>query len=142
MLQLILHLVGDYVLQSHWQAVNKARNTLACLAHCATYTLPFLILTRNAWALLLIFATHFLIDRFRLARYVNWVKNWQSPNGFAPWKDCQITGYFDATACSCPNVELLSAPTWLRVWLCIITDNTLHLICNYVILRFVAGLPM
>jgi uncharacterized protein DUF3307 len=46
---LACHLVGDYLLQTEWQAVNKrgglGRNSVrrrALLAHVATYTLAFL----------------------------------------------------------------------------------------------------
>lgn len=152
MLQLIAHLVGDYIFQSHWMAVNKSRRTWPCLLHCVTYTLAFLVLTQDALALTLIGGTHFLIDRWGLARYLIWAKNWLSPDGYPCWEWCRLTGYFDpekAKGDSTSELELAALnndpdavrPIWLRVWLLIITDNTLHLVCNYVILRFIAGFP-
>lgn len=112
--QILAHLVGDYLLQSHWMATEKTKRTAAAAAHAVTYALPFLFLTRNPLALGVIVGTHFVIDRWRLARFVVWAKNipWQR------WSDCSGTGYHDST------------PSWLAVWLLIIADNTLHLICN------------
>ncbi len=80
MLQLILHLVGDYLTQSDFMALTKRRNWLVAGWHAWFYALPFLILTRHAHnpalAWLAIWFSHFLIDWLGLARYVVWVKNW------------------------------------------------------------------
>lgn len=110
--QILAHLVGDYLLQSHWMATEKTKQSTAAAVHAVTYALPFVFLTRSVGALAFIVGTHFLIDRFRLARFVVWIKNgdWQS----AP----TATGYRE------------DVPAWLAVWLLIIADNTLHLICN------------
>lgn len=81
MIQLILHMIGDYVTQSHWMAQNKSRANLPAFVHALVYSLPFLVLTTHFPALACIFGTHFLIDRFGLARYVVWAKNW-----IAPWR--------------------------------------------------------
>lgn len=147
MLQLILHLFGDYISQSHWMAVNKSKRSWPCLCHCFLYTLPFLILTSSPKALGIIFASHFLIDRFRLTRYLVWLKNWVSPEGYACWEWCRLTGYFDpekAKADSTSQFELeafnsdadMVRPIWLRVWLLIVADNTLHLTFNYLALTY------
>jgi hypothetical protein len=114
--QLVAHAVGDYILQSDWMATEKTKQNSAAAAHAFTYTLPFLFLTRSPAALLVILATHFIIDRWRLARYVVWAKNWLGPN--KPWSECVATGY------------PADRPAWLTVWLLIIADNTLHVICN------------
>ena len=68
--QIVAHLVGDFVLQPSWVAEQKTRCSRTAFAHCLIYTLPFLFLTHSPWALAFIAGTHFLIDRFRLARYV------------------------------------------------------------------------
>ena len=118
------HLVGDYMLQSDWMAMEKTKRTTAALAHVTTYVLPFLVVTRSPAALAFIAGTHFAIDRWRLARYVCWVKNWLAPPGWnKPWADCAATGY------------TVDKPAWMAVWLLIITDNAMHLICNAVALR-------
>jgi hypothetical protein len=122
MLQLILHLVGDYVTQSDWMAVNKTKSSLPALAHASVYSAPFLLLV--GWrAVSVILLTHFLIDRFRVARYVVFAKNflgWPWPK----WADCSVTGY--------PS----DRPAWLTVWLMIAADNTMHLAINYAALRW------
>lgn len=112
--QILAHLIGDYILQSHWMAQEKTKQSLAAGVHAATYTLPFLFLTWSPTALALICGTHFLIDRFRLARFLVWLKN-----GYA-FRGATVTGtgYRD------------DVPAWLSVWLLIVADNTLHLLCN------------
>lgn len=123
--QIVAHLVGDYILQSHWMATTKTTKTVAAAAHALVYTLPFLLLTQSMLALAIIVGTHFAIDRWRLARYVVWLKNFIAPPGNNPtWAECGNTGYHNDT------------PPWLAVWLLIIADNTLHLICNALALKF------
>lgn len=119
--QILAHLVGDYILQSHWMAQEKGKSSVAAGVHAVTYTLPYLLLTLNPLALAIICWTHFAIDRWRLARFVVWAKNQIGPKRYA-WADCSGTGY--------PS----DVPPWLAVWLLIIADNTLHLICNGVAL--------
>lgn len=84
MIQLILHLIGDYLTQSDWMAQNKTKHSLPAMAHALVYSLPFLFLTAHApspaLAGMVILVTHFLIDRYRLARYVVWAKNWLGPH--------------------------------------------------------------
>lgn len=138
--QLLIHLWGDYLTQSHWMAENKTRWWFPAFCHAAIYSLPFFLI--GHWpAIAAIFITHYFIDRYRLARYVIWAKNhlapkrdgyfmlglgreWKGRTRFAPWKYCSKTGYMP------------SVPDWLAVWLLIIADNALHLTCNYLALRF------
>jgi hypothetical protein len=116
--QLILHLIGDYVTQSDWMAVNKTKRFLPAWTHACFYATPFIFLCRDNWAFWTILVTHFFIDRYRLARYVVWAKNWIGP-GNRPWSECTATGYPPGR------------PDWLCVWLLIIADNTMHLAINY-----------
>lgn len=145
--QIVAHLVGDYLLQSHWMATEKVKRSVAALAHAITYTLVFLFLTRSIPALLFIAGTHFVIDRWRLARYVVWAKNLLAPihrveklprvsvpgevpmvweSEAPPWRRCRATGYDEGL------------PAWLAVWLLIIADNTLHLLCNGIALSWLS----
>lgn len=73
--QLVAHAVGDYIIQSDWMATEKTKQSLAAGVHAVTYALPFLLLTRSPWALAIVVVTHFVIDRWRLARFVCWAKN-------------------------------------------------------------------
>jgi len=124
--QLVAHAIGDYVLQSDYMATEKTKATRAALAHVICYALPFLMLTRSWKALLFITSTHFVIDRWRLARYVVWAKEWltfywRRPKPFA---ECAATGYDP------------EKPLWMSVWLMIIADNLMHVLLNAVALRW------
>jgi len=114
--QIVAHLVGDYLLQSDTMALRKRTSSLWCLIHCACYTVPFLAVTQSPHALMIILDTHFLMDRWGLARYLVWLRNWIGSN--QSWANCSKTGFPD------------DRPTWLTVWLLIIADNTIHLLFN------------
>ncbi len=121
--QLVAHAVGDYIIQSDWMANEKSKQHTAAAIHAVTYTLPFLLITQNPYALAVICGTHFFIDRYRLARYVVWLKNLPFPDA-RPWSECSATGYPD------------DRPKWLSVWLLIIADNILHVTCNAVAIAY------
>ena len=61
--QLLLHLIGDYVLQTDWMARTKTRASIATLVHVLVYVLPFLLLSPSPTAIAVIAGSHFLIDR-------------------------------------------------------------------------------
>lgn len=120
-LVIIAHLVGDYVLQSHWMATEKVKSWWPALVHGFFYTLPFFFITQSPLALLFIGGTHAIIDRYRLAKHLSFAKNFLAPRKFWPtWSDSKATGYPSET------------PAWMAVWLMIIADNTLHLLLNIV----------
>jgi hypothetical protein len=77
--QLLCHFIGDYFLQSSWMANEKTKSHFPALVHVLTYGLAFLFLRPSWAALFVIVSTHFVIDRWRLARYVCWAKNWIAP---------------------------------------------------------------
>lgn len=117
--QILAHLVGDYLLQSNWMAREKSRQSFAAAVHAVTYATPFAyLISQSIVALSIIAGTHFLIDRFRLARWIVWIKN-----GESIFEKPTDTGY------------PLDMPPWLSTWLFIIADNTLHLICNGLALK-------
>jgi len=116
---LLAHLVGDYLIQSHWMATEKTKRWWPAVVHGVTYTIPFVFITQSVWALLVIAGTHVVIDRYRLARHLVWFKNQLAPKKSRPsWADAQATGY--------PS----DAPPWLAVWLMIIADNVVHVLIN------------
>lgn len=116
----LAHMVGDYVIQSHWMANVKTRRTLegwvAATVHGVTYTLPFVFLTQSLTALAVIAGTHVVIDHWRLARYVIWARNQLAPKGWRP----------PLTETGAPN----ETPPWLSYWLLFIADNVMHMIIN------------
>lgn len=117
---LLAHLVGDYMIQSHWMANAKTQRNLegwiAAAVHGVTYTLPFLLITQSWLALLVIGGTHIVIDHYRLARYFVWARNQLGPKKWRP----------ALTATGMPD----DAPPWLAVWLLFIADNGIHTLIN------------
>lgn len=119
MLQLIFHLIGDYIIQNDWMALNKKKRSLkgelACQIHCITYSLPFLFI--GSWqAVLAIYISHYIIDRTNL---VAWFIAYRNGVG-----DIVNFGFSH------------ERPFAISIWLFIITDNIFHIICNYLALRF------
>lgn len=122
--QLLAHAIGDYILQSDWMATEKTKRSLAALAHVVFYGLPFLLFHPSWKAYLVIVGTHFVIDRWRLARFVVFVKN-----SLGDWRSAHpdfrtATGYANET------------PPFLSVWLLIIADNIMHVLINGLALRY------
>lgn len=123
MTQLVAHLVGDYVLQTGWMALEKERRFLPAFVHAITYGVPFLFLdgiSATAWVALV--GIHFLIDRYAVARWVCWAKNQCAPKSYRFAYDAAGTGFHPGT------------PDYLSKWLLIIVDNTMHLVTNGMIL--------
>jgi hypothetical protein len=114
--QLILHLLGDYIFQSDWMAQQKTKRHLPAFIHALVYALPFLLLRPSPAAWLVVFGTHFLIDRYRLALY--WIRLYNGVSVPGPF------GY--------PSVK----PEYMAFWLMVIIDNSLHLTINYAALRW------
>ena len=119
---LLFHLVGDYMTQSHWMAVNKIKSFLPAFAHATIYSLPFLFICTSYWWLLL-YITHFFIDRYRLAIYWVRLKNTTWNNGFIV-----------PTAENCGFDK--NTPAWLSTWLMILIDNIIHIIINSLSIYF------
>lgn len=129
MSQLICHLIGDYVLQNHWMAANKVHAWVPAIIHALIYSLVFVAVLQPPWpAMAVIFGTHLIIDRFRLAKY--WVE----------WYGVGEPGRLWMNKYACAGMkqsyERQSAPPFLAVWLLIIVDNTFHLSINYAALRY------
>src|SRR5438876_8724 len=106
-------------------ANEKTKRWWPAWVHAITYGLPFVLITRSVPALVVIVVTHAVIDHYRLARHVVWVKNFLAPKAYwHPWSECSATGYPSDT------------PAWLAVWLMIIADNTMHLVINVASVRW------
>lgn len=128
--QLLCHWIGDYALQSHSMAVRKVESWYWALMHALFYTFPFAVVLaviehENPWvvaALAIIFGTHAVIDRYRLAKWLSWAKNVGLPrhdDDYYTWAEGRKNaGYPD------------SVPAWMSNWLMIILDNGLHVIIN------------
>ena len=124
---LLAHLAGDYLLQTNHQANAKTSGWGPALQHAVTYTAAHLPVTRDPVALLVIGGTHAVIDRYRLAKYVTWLKNQAGPAASrTTLEDLQQTG----------TGYPAGTPPWMAVWLMIVADNTIHLLINAAALRW------
>lgn len=119
-LQLLAHLLGDFVLQNGWMANNKEKSSKAALVHVLIYTFVFYWIFNGALsvgALAVIGGSHFLIDRFALAKK------------FVYLRECYCGDYYDFR--NSQSGFSPDTPPWLAKTLCIIIDNTAHLCINY-----------
>lgn len=121
--QLILHLIGDYVTQTDRMANEKISDIKMAFLHAFIYSVPFFLLDISIAAFLMIFISHALIDRYRVAKYIIYARNYLHDRSLK-WSECKGTGYHQ------------DKPAWLTVWLMIIADNTLHLSINYLAIAY------
>ncbi len=118
--QLLAHAFGDYVLQSRWMALNKTHEWVPAVLHGLFYTLPFTLITTNLPTLAVISITHVIIDHFRLAKHLMWLRDRLAPPSQWPaWK------HFKGS-------KMGGKPEYAYFWLMIITDNIMHITINYV----------
>lgn len=110
-MELILgHLIGDYILQSDWMAINKKQKGLkgltACIIHCLIWSVSVYLFAFNDIAshklivFVLVFLSHFILDR---TNFVKWY---------------------------CNTTRIMPNPA---IWKLFIVDNTLHLLMIYII---------
>lgn len=98
------HLVGDYLLQSDWMALNKKKvgveGWIPCLIHCLIWTISMILFIGklNIILFLGLFLSHLILDRTNL---VVWLLN---------------------------ATRIMPNPA---TWKVIIVDNTLHLLMVY-----------
>lgn len=143
MIQLILHGIGDYFIQTDTWALNKKNpgrfGLWCCFIHCLTYSVPFLSIG-SPLAVSAIFITHFAIDRTHWLEYALAWKNkvYKIKHGtfeIVDGVEKTITPYSKTMDIS--NFGFgLNRPQFITIWLYIITDNLCHIICNYVALKY------
>ena len=89
-LAIIGHLVGDYLLQNDWMALNKKQRSLPCAVHCTLWTLA--VCGFAGWislpAIAVLWVTHFIQDRTHIIEFwmtrINRQPEFVKPP-FAPW---------------------------------------------------------
>ena len=121
---LLGHLVGDYLLQNNWMAFNKQKYNLTgwiiCIIHCILYTLSVCILM-NTWSLqwfILVFFSHFIIDKFGIAElYLQLIKGRSLVKFIKENKDYTSYGMIQSSF----NGIVYT-----------MTDNTMHLLLMYI----------
>jgi len=134
MFQMLLgHLVGDYLLQNEWMALNKSKNTLvgwmAALLHCMIYTWTICIFMGEfdkIWWIA-VFLSHFPIDKFALGEK------------YMKLKGSSMRRYIDNvdwTATANPPKDWTMGHQMLtggfRAVVYAVTDNTMHLLLMYI----------
>lgn len=96
---LVGHLVGDYLVQNDWMALNKKKSDLHCLVHVLSYTLCVWACTLWPWwTLPLVAIPHYLIDR---TQFVMWFMRVTGKEKFAqppmsPWSLIAVDNTFHA----------------------------------------------
>ena len=71
----IAHLIGDFILQNEWMAVNKKQSFFASLIHVLVYILPFLLCSLQWWQIGLIAIQHFAQDKSEFVLW--WLRKWK-----------------------------------------------------------------
>jgi hypothetical protein len=93
------HLIGDYLFQTSWMAMNKATKWVPLLSHCFVYTLSISLVAwfgfggLSLWGILFIFLTHVFIDRRTFVQW--WVKTiMKTPTSQAGWLSIVVDQIF------------------------------------------------
>lgn len=119
-LAIIGHLVGDYLLQNDWMALNKKspgpHGNTACVVHCAIWT--FAVIVFSEWyrsphlflVCTVLFLTHYAQDRTQIIRF--WMTRINRQPKF---------------------VEPPMAP-----WSIIVVDNVWHIVALWAVWKFIA----
>ncbi len=85
---LVGHLVGDYLVQNDWMALNKKKSMPHCAVHCAIWTACVVLFASwPLWTAIPLFVTHFIQDRTPIiAWWMDLVGQKQFRTGIcAPW---------------------------------------------------------
>ncbi len=122
---LIGHLIGDYLLQNDWMSLNKTKRTwlgfISCFIHSLIYTISICVVTWdfNIWWTLIIFNSHFYIDRYGLAnKYITKFKGIGIPEFL------KQSTYTNINGSDCIQASFIAC-------VYIIVDNSLHLVLMY-----------
>lgn len=143
---LLGHLMGDYVLQNDWIALNKKENTFICWLHCCIYTvcvclglvlfdLPQLANIFMYMMLFLgIFLSHVILD------YTHLVDKWMKFYGIRSWNSCVPMRLNNAGDEVLDWNEPLTAKqvvsTAFGAFIYIAVDNTMHLIMMVTFIKY------
>ena len=120
------HLTGDYLLQSKAMALKKTekgfKGIIWCTFHCLIYTASVCLFlwTINPLIIILVFISHWPIDRWSLASI--WLKIIRGRNFIAAYQSTEKYHEIDLTF-SC----LVYA----------VVDNTMHLILLWLIIKWI-----
>lgn len=146
---LIGHLLGDYVFQNDWMALNKTKMTLkgwiACWSHslvyicCVGFVTGWFFTAPGRWALTITFVAHYVQDKTRF-----WVTTWMNLMGsFIYFRETVNYAKFNKVKMPDSDMFILNeagVDTRPRdFWPTIIIDNTFHLLQLWLVQKFIIG---
>lgn len=110
LLAIIGHLIGDYLVQTDWMAINKKTRSWPCAVHCAIWTAVVCRLADWGWIpAAVLFVAHFAQDRTNVIRwYIRVMKG-----------------------------EAFAQPP-LAPWSIIVVDNVWHIVSLWAVWRWIA----
>lgn len=106
---LVGHLVGDYLIQNDWMALNKKKSSPVCAVHCVLWaTSVCLFAGWPVWTWCVLFLTHYIQDRTDVIRW--WMK-------------------------TVGQEQFASGPC--APWSIIVVDNVWHIVALWAVWKFV-----
>jgi hypothetical protein len=88
-------MIGEFLIQSDGIYKLKQRSWLWASLKGLTYAALFLACTQSPMALAAIFGFHTVMSRYKLAKYVCYLKNHLAPKSqWHKWADCNLNGHF------------------------------------------------
>lgn len=136
---LLGHLVGDYLLQNDYLALNKSKYNwlgwMTAIIHCLLYTLAVSLFMMNfdlIW-MIAVFFSHFLIDKFGVAElYLTHIKG----RGLKKFIKSVDEPFFDGEYIKVDYINYSKGMQIIRggftTVVYTLTDNTLHLVLMYI----------
>lgn len=122
------HLIGDYLLQSKYMALNKSnpgwRSILICSLHSLVYTIAVCVMiwTLNSIVWIIVFASHWMMDRWSIANL--WLKLIKGRTFEKAYNSKDKYREFDIAFTSLVYT---------------ITDNTFHILVLWFMIKFLLG---
>lgn len=140
--QLVIgHLIGDYVLQNKWMALNKSKNSEICWLHCMIYATVVSATTWHAFGGVnviywwqFVCYSHFIVDRFSLAELWLQFINGRSLAQFMKNGKYDVPVELDDNKAA--NYHALSGGFTALVYA--VCDNTFHLASMYYFFKIFA----
>ena len=127
------HLIGDYLIQNDWMALNKKDKWLPCVGHCYAYMTVMLIclfpevLAMNPLMIVItaigIFLSHLVLDKTKL------IDKWLNFIGSRSWKNTLIK-----TSQMKTDIEKQAYVSFTAL-VQTAADNTMHLVLLYILFK-------
>ena len=71
----LAHLIGDFLLQNEWMAMNKKDKVVAVFVHVLVYLLPFVFTNLSLWQIIIIGVLHGVQDHSSFVMW--WIRVWK-----------------------------------------------------------------